>query len=92
LALASQMAGAVPAGRGVRAGKEAGVRFTGYCFGSVRAGGVTCERGLITGRGKIRRRETAASGKFRGADGHTPAAGRRRHPAAVPPAGDRHRR
>jgi hypothetical protein len=55
------MAGAVPACRAVRAGKEAGVRFTGYSFGSVRVDGVTYDHDLIIDRGKIR-----------GAYGHTP--------------------
>jgi hypothetical protein len=56
----------------VRAGKEGGVRFTGYSFGSVRVDGVTYDRDLIIDRGKIRKRKKAASRKFRDADGHTP--------------------
>jgi hypothetical protein len=56
----------------VRAGEEAGVRFTGYSFGSVRVDGVTYDHDLIIDRGKIRKRKKAASRKFRDADGHTP--------------------
>jgi hypothetical protein len=56
----------------VRAGKEAGVRFTGYSFGSVRVDGVTYDHDLIIDRGKIRKRKKAASRKFRDAYGHTP--------------------
>jgi hypothetical protein len=66
------MAGAVPAWRAVRAGKEAGVRFTRYSFGSVRVDGVTYDHDLIIDRGKIRKRKKAASRKFRDAYGHTP--------------------
>jgi hypothetical protein len=58
--------------RAVRAGKEAGVRFTGYCFGSVQVDGVTYDHDLIIDRGKIRKRKKGASRKFRGAYGHTP--------------------
>jgi hypothetical protein len=56
----------------VRAGKEVGVRFTGYSFGSVRVDGVTYDHDLIIDRGKIRKRKKAASRKFRDAYGHTP--------------------
>jgi hypothetical protein len=56
----------------VRAGKEVGVRFTGYTFGSVRVDGVTYDHDLIIDRGKIRKRKKAASRKFRDAYGHTP--------------------
>jgi hypothetical protein len=66
------MAGAVPACRAVGAGKEVGVRFTGYSFGSVRVDGVTYDHDLIIDRGKIRKRKKAASRKFRDAYGHTP--------------------
>jgi hypothetical protein len=66
------MAGAVPACRAVRAGKEAGMRFAGYSFGSVRVDGVTYDHDLIIDRGKIRKRKKAASRKFRDAYGHTP--------------------
>ena len=66
------MAGVVPAAGRVRAGREVGVRFTGYCFGSVRVDGVTYDHDLIIDRGKIRKRKKAASGKFRDAYGHTP--------------------
>jgi hypothetical protein len=66
------MAGAVPACWAVRAGKEAGMRFTGYSFGSVRVDGVTYDHDLIIDRGKIRKRKKAASRKFRDAYGHTP--------------------
>jgi hypothetical protein len=72
LALTSPMAGTVPACRAVRAGKEAGVRFTGYCFGSVRVDDVTYDHDLIIDRGKIRRRKKGASRKFRDTYGHTP--------------------
>jgi hypothetical protein len=48
------------------------VRFTGYSFGSVRVDGVTYEHDLIIDRGKIRKRNKAASKKLRGAYGHTP--------------------
>src|SRR5689334_23610724 len=66
------MAGAVPACRAVRAGKEVSMRFTGYCFGSIRVDGVTYDHDLIIDRGKIRKRKKAASRKFRGAYAHTP--------------------
>jgi hypothetical protein len=56
----------------VRAGKEVGVRFTEYSFGSVRVDGVTYDHDLIIDRGKIRKRKKAASRKFRDAYGHTP--------------------
>ena len=48
------------------------MRFTGYCFGSVRVDGVTYDHDLIIDRGKVRKRKKAASRKFRGAYGHTP--------------------
>jgi hypothetical protein len=48
------------------------VQFTGYSFGSVRAGGVTYDHDLIIDRGKVRKRKKAPSRKFRGAYGHTP--------------------
>jgi hypothetical protein len=48
------------------------VRFSGYSFGSVRAGGVTYNHDLIIDRGKIRQRKKGASRKLRGAYGHTP--------------------
>jgi hypothetical protein len=57
---------------GSAAGKEVGVRFTGYSFGSVRVDGVTYDHDLIIDRGKIRKRKKAASRKFRDAYGHTP--------------------
>ena len=53
-------------------GKSLSVRFSGYSFGSVRAGGVTYDHDLIIDRGKIRQRKKGASRKFRGAYGHTP--------------------
>ena len=53
-------------------GKSLSVRFSGYSFGSVRAGGVTYNHDLIIDRGKIRQRNKGASRKFRGAHGHTP--------------------
>src|ERR1700745_1695386 len=66
------MAGAVPACRAGRAGKEVRMRFSGYCVGSVRVDGVTYDHDLIIDRGKIRKRKKAASRKFRDAYGHTP--------------------
>src|SRR5437763_4229082 len=48
------------------------MRFTGYSFGSIRVDGVTYDHDLIIDRGKIRKRNKAASRKFRGAYGHTP--------------------
>jgi len=56
----------------VPAGKEVGVRFTGYSFGSVRVDGVTYDHDLIIDRGKIRKRKKGASRRFRDAYGHTP--------------------
>ena len=48
------------------------MRFTGYCFGSVRVDGVTYDHDLIIDHEKIRKRKKAASRKFRGSYGHTP--------------------
>ena len=48
------------------------MRFTDYSFGSIRVDGVTYDHDLIIDRGKIRKRNKAASKKFRGAYGHTP--------------------
>jgi len=48
------------------------MRFTGYSFGSVQLDGVTYDHDLIIDRGKVRKRNKAASRKFRGAYGHTP--------------------
>jgi len=48
------------------------MKFTGYRFGSIQVDGVTYEHDLIIDRGKIRKRNKAASRKFRGAYGHTP--------------------
>jgi hypothetical protein len=48
------------------------MRFTGYSFGSIRVDGVTYDHDLIIDRGKIRKRNKAASRKFRGEYGHTP--------------------
>ena len=48
------------------------MRFTDYSFGSVRVDGVTYDHDLIIDRGRIRKRNKAASKKFRGAYGHTP--------------------
>jgi hypothetical protein len=48
------------------------MRFTGYSFGSIRVDGMTYDHDLIIDRGKIRKRNKAASRKFRGASGHTP--------------------
>jgi len=43
-----------------------------YSFGSVRVDGVTYDHDLIIDRGKIRKRNKAASRKFRAEYGHTP--------------------
>ncbi len=48
------------------------MRFTGYSFGSIRVDGVTYDHDLVIDRGKIRKRNKAASRKFRGVYGHTP--------------------
>jgi hypothetical protein len=48
------------------------MRFTGYSLGSIRVDGVTYDHDLIIDRGKIRKRNKAASRKFRGAYGHSP--------------------
>jgi hypothetical protein len=48
------------------------VRVSDYSFGSVRVDGVTYDHDLIIDRGKIRKRNKAASRKDRGAYGHTP--------------------
>ena len=48
------------------------MRFTGYSFGSIQVDGVTYNHDLVIDRGKIRKRNKAASRKFRGASGHTP--------------------
>ena len=48
------------------------MRFSGYSFGSVRAGGVTYDHDLIIDRGKIRQRNKGVSRQLRGAHGHTP--------------------
>ena len=48
------------------------MRFTEYSFGSVRVDGVTYDHDLIIDRGRIRKRQKAASKKFRGTYGHTP--------------------
>jgi len=45
------------------------MRFTGYSFGSIRVDGMTYDHDLIIDRGKIRKRNKAASRKFRGASG-----------------------
>ena len=68
------------------------VRFTEYSFGSVRVDGVTYDHDLIIDRGKIRKRNKAASKRFRGASGHTPLSIAEDIPWRLPPAGDRHRR
>jgi hypothetical protein len=51
---------------------DVSVRFTDYSFGSVRVDGVTYDHDLIIDRGKIRKRQKAASKRFRDAHGHTP--------------------
>lgn len=48
------------------------MRFNHYSFGSVRVDGVTYTHDLVIDRGKIRKRDKAASKKFRGTYGHTP--------------------
>ncbi len=48
------------------------MRVSDYSFGSVRVDGVTYDDDLIIDRGKIRKRNKAASRKYRGAYGHTP--------------------
>jgi hypothetical protein len=48
------------------------MRVTGYTFGSIQVDGVTYHHDLVIDRGKIRKRNKAASRKFRGASGHTP--------------------
>ncbi len=48
------------------------MRVSDYSFGSVRVDGVTYDHDLIIDRGKIRKRDKAASRKFRGEYGHTP--------------------
>ena len=53
-------------------GKSLSVRFSGYSFGSVCAGGVTYDHDLIIDRGKIRQRTKGASRQFRGGYSHTP--------------------
>jgi hypothetical protein len=56
--------------------RSIGVRFTGYSFVSVRVDGVTYDHDLIIDCGKVRKRKKAASKRFRGAYGHTPAVDR----------------
>jgi hypothetical protein len=51
--------------------RSVSMRFTGYSFGSIRVDGVTYDHDLVIDRGKIRKREKAASRKFRSAYGHT---------------------
>ena len=48
------------------------MRFEKFSFGSIRIDGVTHEHDVVIDRGKIRKRNKAASKKFRGAYGHTP--------------------
>jgi hypothetical protein len=48
------------------------MRMSGYSFGSVRVDGVTYDYDLVMDRGKIRKRNKAASRKLREAYGHTP--------------------
>jgi len=48
------------------------MRVSDYSFGSVRVDGVTYDHDLIIDRGKIRKRDKAASRKFRGRYGNTP--------------------
>ena len=48
------------------------MNFTSYSFGSIQVDGVTYDHDLIIDRRKIRKRNKAASRKFRRAYGHTP--------------------
>ncbi len=48
------------------------MRVSDYSFGSVRIDSVTYDHDLIIDRGKIRKRNKAASRRFRGQYGHTP--------------------
>jgi hypothetical protein len=48
------------------------MRVSDYSFASVRVDGVTYDHDLIIDRGKIRKRDKAASRKFRAEYGHTP--------------------
>ena len=48
------------------------MRVSDYSCGSVRVDGVPYDHDLIIDRGKIRKRNKAASKKFRGQYGHTP--------------------
>jgi hypothetical protein len=48
------------------------MRISHFSFGSVRVDGVTYDHDLIIDRGRLRKRNKAASKKFRHAYGHTP--------------------
>jgi hypothetical protein len=48
------------------------MRVSDYSFGSVQVDGVTYDHDLTIDRAKIRKRDQAASRKFRGQYGHTP--------------------
>jgi hypothetical protein len=48
------------------------MRVSDYAFGSVRVDGVTYDHDLVIDRGKIRKRNKAASRKLRAQYGHTP--------------------
>ncbi len=48
------------------------MRISEFSFGSVRVDGVTYDHDLIIDRGRLRKRNKAASKKFRHAYGHTP--------------------
>ena len=48
------------------------MRVSDYSFGSVRVDGVTYDHDLVIDRGKIRKRNKAASRKLRAQYGHTP--------------------
>ena len=48
------------------------MRVERFTFGSIRIDDVTYQQDVVIDRGKIRKRNKAASKKFRGAYGHTP--------------------
>jgi hypothetical protein len=63
---------AVVAARSRRGVRRWNMKVSDYSFGSVRVDGVTYDHDLILDRGKIRKRDKAASRRFRGEYGHTP--------------------
>jgi hypothetical protein len=48
------------------------MRFQAFSFGSIRIDGVTYPHDVVIDRGRVRKRKTKASQKFRDAFGHTP--------------------